>query len=263
MGQGLRKKRWIISINVRNDKFELHLSVDSVEEMLAALDVTVSDIEQAMDGSSLQIYAVATEGNIREYAKRLRQRYDGDSFTVELSSEKREKASRCRKRPTPGDVFAVPLPEAHYGYVRMLQEVPEYGPSAQAIEYLDITTVGALATIEECGEAPIFLEPTITNIRLGVSQLGWKEIGKIARESTPLRFRSSLMSFLTGSELQTDWRVLEPGKGWIRCGILPESYRALPESGFNPPVVMTERIAAAKGIAQDIQRQLGKHVAEK
>ncbi len=246
----IRKMDWIIRIECSASGPKAPVSIELAQEALVGLDVTITAVEQAIACPTIQLYAKAPEQAIHEYAMRLKRTYDLPSFRVEVHAEKRVRVSRRREKPVSGDVFAVPLPQGYYGYVRMLQEVSE-DYKGHAIEYLDITTSGRLATIDECRAASVFLEPTITMINIGISHFGWIKIGSIKRESPPLRFRASLMWFLTDSESHTDWRVLEPGKGWIKCGMLPESYRSLPQAGCNPPPVMAERIAAAKGIAND------------
>lgn len=240
-----RRNNWIVSIEGQIGTPRSALSSQIAEEAVAGLDVEITAVERSIDSPSIQVYAKATESMIQEYVGRLLDGYGTTMYRIEYRAEKRVGVLRRGEKPVPGDVFAVPLTRGHYGHVRMIQNIPEM--YAESIEYLDLVTVDRLATVTECEAASVFLAPAITMIAIGVSHWGWMKIGNIARESAPLRFRESLMWSLTGSENQTDWRILEPGKGWIRCGALPEAYRLLPRAGCDPPLLMAEQFIKAKG----------------
>jgi len=250
-GRKARRSRWIFEVGGADEGLGPDFDSSPLEEALSGLDVTLTDRETELSGSSVLVYCLAVESAADEYLARIERAYPAPRFRVTSRLEKPRKRTTAAQRvkPLPGDVFAVPLPHRQYGYVWMVQEVPEYG--AHAVAFLDLITAERLASIEECEAAPTMLAPLVTAVDVGLRVFGWVRVGNLQCPAPPLRFRRSFMHAITGDNFHEDWEVWEVGVGWQFVGALTDSMRRLPLDACYGLRVISGEIAKEKGIPDD------------
>ncbi len=250
-GRKRRRSRWIFEVAGAEESLGPDFDSSLLEDALSGLDLTLTDRETAMSGSSVLVYSLAVESAADEYLARIVKAYPAPRFRVTRRLEKPRKRTTAAQRvkPLPGDVFAVPLPHRQYGYVWLVQDLPErYG---HAVAFLDLITAERLASIEECEAAPTMLAPLVTAVDVGLQVFGWVKVGNLQRPAPPLRFRRSFMHDVTGDTSHEDWQVWEIGVGWQFVGALTDSMRRLPLDASYGLRVISGEIAKEKGIPDD------------
>lgn len=246
-----RRQRWIFEVGWTEEAAGPEIDLTPLENAMGGLDLTLTDRETAISGSSVLVYCLGHESDADQYLARVEEEFPAPRFQVSRRLEKPKKRTTAAQRvkPVPGDVFAVPLPGRQYGYVYVVEESPsEY---AHPVEFLDLVTTDRLASIEECKAAPPMMAPILTVIEGGLRNFGWVRVGSTTRSTSTVRFRQSLGHALTGWDHDRDWELWEAGVGWQPVGLLPDSLRPVPIFTHYSPLVIAGKLASAKGIPDD------------